>query len=184
MAEPVDLAAANARIERLLAELDAHADRGVRDRARELVRLLVGLYGAGLERILDLLHEGGTPAPIERLAVDPLVGALLLVHDLHPLDVEARVTQAIERLRSFVATRGGKLTLVGLEGTIVRVRLDAASQACASTRGDLARYIERAVMEAAPEIQRVDLEGDLEPASTPLIQIMHPGPADAPAAGR
>ena len=30
-----------------------------RERAEELVRLVVDLYGAGLERMLDIVHEAG-----------------------------------------------------------------------------------------------------------------------------
>ena len=53
-----DWRAAGERIEALL---DASAAGGVvaRERAEELVRLVADLYGAGLERMLELLHERG-----------------------------------------------------------------------------------------------------------------------------
>src|ERR1700733_4995688 len=52
------------------------------ERAQQLVREGVGLYGAGLDRIVAL----GDPGLAERLATDDLVASLLLVHGLHPHD--------------------------------------------------------------------------------------------------
>jgi hypothetical protein len=51
-----DWQAAGARIDTLIA---ASASGGVvaRERAEELVRLVADLYGAGLERLLELVHE-------------------------------------------------------------------------------------------------------------------------------
>ena len=47
--------------ERINALIDASASGGViaRERAEELVRLVADLYGAGLERLLTILHELG-----------------------------------------------------------------------------------------------------------------------------
>ena len=60
--------------------------------AEELVGLLVGLYGDGLGRIVAVLGEQGEAgeAMLAKLADDPLVESLLLLHGLHPLDVDAR----------------------------------------------------------------------------------------------
>ena len=57
MTEPTgDLRATGERIEALL---DASAAHGVvaRERAEELVRLVTDLYGAGLERVLEIVHS-------------------------------------------------------------------------------------------------------------------------------
>src|ERR1700741_4878823 len=62
------------------------------ERAQQLVREGVGLYGAGLERIIQLAElSGQDPGLLERLAADDLVASLLLVHGLHPYDVQRRV---------------------------------------------------------------------------------------------
>jgi len=53
-----DLRATGERIEALL-EAASTGGRVARERAEELVRLVVDLYGAGLERLLEIVHEAG-----------------------------------------------------------------------------------------------------------------------------
>ena len=81
----VDPAAVGDRIEQLL-EASAAAGPVAAARAEELVRLLVDLYGAVLERLLTLADEAGAldDTLLQALAADELVSALLLVHGLHP----------------------------------------------------------------------------------------------------
>src|SRR5262249_5956444 len=82
-----DAAANSQRIERLLDEVRATCGPSTWQRVEELIRALVGLYGAGLERLLLLAAETGALAgPLrERLCKDELVSSLLLLHRLHPL---------------------------------------------------------------------------------------------------
>ena len=72
--------------ERIDVLLDSSGSHGpvARERAEELVRLVTDLYGAGLERLLELLHESGhlDDELLDRLARDDLVASLLLVHGL------------------------------------------------------------------------------------------------------
>ncbi|GAA2629865.1 hypothetical protein [Paractinoplanes durhamensis] len=62
-----------------------------------VVREVANLYGAGLERLLELLHERGalTDEVLDAMAADDLVGGLLLVHGLHPWDAATRITRAL-----------------------------------------------------------------------------------------
>ena len=55
--------------------------------------LVTNLYGAGLERMLDVLADAGRldRVALDALAADELVSGLLLVHGLHPHDVDTRV---------------------------------------------------------------------------------------------
>jgi len=63
----------------------AAASPAVQARTEELVRLLMQLYGGGLERILSIVDEAGAADPIfSRLVADDLVATLLTLHDLHP----------------------------------------------------------------------------------------------------
>ena len=182
MAEP-DAAAAGARVERLLDELAACAEPAVVERVRELVQRLVELYGAGLARVLAIARQDapdGRGELVDRLGRDPLVGRLLLIHDLHPLPVDARVTQAVERVRAMAALRGVTIAPIALTGEAVRVRLTAVSQACAGATGEVEQVLRRALADLAPEVARVELERD-EPAPA-LLQIAR-GPSAPPAAG-
>src|ERR1017187_4782930 len=75
---------------------DRAGTRGAAPAAEELVRLLLGLYGDGLGHIMAALHESGdaVAAVLDKRLADPLVESLLVLHDLHPLDVDARIQLA------------------------------------------------------------------------------------------
>ncbi len=79
---------ASERIEVLLDELAQGAPPAVMGRVEELLQCVLGLYGAGLERVLE--HASARTA-VRRLADDEVVGNLLVLHDLHPDDVDTRV---------------------------------------------------------------------------------------------
>src|SRR6516225_930220 len=97
------VAQAGERIEELLAALRARGG-GAADTAEELVRLLVGMYGDGLAAIMGALAEEGEAgrAIVDRLTAEPLVGGLLLLNGLHPLDVDERFQRALDRVRPYL----------------------------------------------------------------------------------
>ncbi len=156
-----ELRAAGDRIEILMGELAA-ASPAVRGKAEELVRLLMQLYGAGLERILtivDNIDDAGQAAagPIfARLAADDLVASLLVVHDLHPLDLETRVARALDHVRPDLGLHGDEVELLGVEDGVVRLRLEGKASTAPAKRA-----IEKAIQEAAPDIARIEVEGAL-----------------------
>ena len=155
-----ELRAAGDRIETLMGELAA-AGPAVRGRAEELVRLLMRLYGAGLERILTAVDDAGQAAgPIfARLAADDLVASLLVLHDLHPLDLETRVGRALDHVRPYLGSHGGDVKLLGVEEGVVRLRLEGSCHGCPSSTVTMKLAIEKAIEEAAPEIVRIAVEG-------------------------
>ncbi len=159
--------------------LEASAAGGVvaRERAEELVRLVADLYGAGLERVLTILHEAGRlDDPIlDALAADQLVASLLLVHDLHPYDVTTRVEQALESVRPYLGSHGGDVELleVSAEG-VVRLRLLGSCDGCASSSVTLKLAVEGAIEAAAPEILEIEVETPTESAEVsagPVISV-------------
>ncbi len=158
--EPVDsLEATGERINTLL---EASAAGGVvaRERAEELVRLVADLYGAGLERTLTILHEGGRldDEMLAALAADDLVSSLLLVHGLHPYDVGTRVEQALERVRPYLGSHGGDVELIEVtDDDVVRLRLLGSCDGCASSSVTLKLAVEGAIEAAAPEIVQIDV---------------------------
>jgi Fe-S cluster biogenesis protein NfuA len=184
MAEVRNLREVGSRIERLLVELGADADPSVRDRAEELVRLLVDFYGAALARVVDLAEQ----PLLERLADDELVASLLIVHDLHPLPTLARVEAALERVRPYLGSHAGGVQLRGIdEQGVVHLALEGTCNGCQSSTLTVKLSIERAIEEAAPEVTGVDVEGiaaEPQPAGR-LLQIQPyrheaPGPCPVP----
>lgn len=155
-----DPAAAGERIEVLL-EASAAAGPVARERAEELVRTVVELYGAGLERVMELAYESGalTDELLESLAADELVSSLLLVHGLHPYGVSERVERALEAVRPYLGSHGGDVQLLEVtdEG-VVRLQLLGSCDGCASSSVTLELAVEDAIHAAAPEILRIDVE--------------------------
>lgn len=163
--------AAGDRIQTLL---DACAASGsaAHERAQQLVREVVGLYGAGLERIMRCLSETGGPALAERLATDDLVASLLLVHGLHPHGVHRRVSDALDRVRPYLGSHGGDVDLLEItdepEGACVLLAFKGSCKSCPSSAVTLELAVEDAVRAAAPEVSSIQVV-PAEPNDTSVI---------------
>jgi Fe-S cluster biogenesis protein NfuA len=140
-------------------------------RALAAVQAVIELYGEGLRRIVAAV---GVPP---ELTGDELVSHLLLVHDLHPVDVQTRVAQALEDVRPYLGSHGGDVELLTVEDGVARLRLNGTCDGCPSSAVTLQHSIETAILRAAPELERVEADG-AEEAGPPLLQISRaaPGP--------
>jgi Fe-S cluster biogenesis protein NfuA/nitrite reductase/ring-hydroxylating ferredoxin subunit len=150
------------RVQELQARLDSAGDPATREVAEELVSAVVQLYGAGLERIVGSLIEAGEEG--ERrlalaLAEDPLVVALLLIHDLHPVPLEDRVLGALEHVRPYMESHGGNVELLSLQDGVARISLRGSCSDCAASAVTLELAIKQALEEAAPDLEELQVEG-------------------------
>ncbi len=162
-----DLRATGERIEALLDASSAHGAMA-RERSEELVRLVADLYGAGLERMLDVLYDSGhlDAEALDALAADELVASLLLVHGLHPHDIETRVGRALEEVRPYLGSHGGDVELLGISAAgVVRLRLLGSCDGCASSAVTLKLAVEGAVAAAAPEVTGIEVDAASEHGS-------------------
>lgn len=146
-------------IESLVGKLEAIGDEEARATSMALVRALTEFYGGGIERILELTAERAGVETIEHLAADPLVGSLLLLHGLHPVDLQTRVQKALERVRPYLGSHGGDVELAGIDGSIVRLRMIGTCKGCPSSTRTMKLAIEDAVFECAPEVTEIVAEG-------------------------
>jgi Fe-S cluster biogenesis protein NfuA/nitrite reductase/ring-hydroxylating ferredoxin subunit len=163
------------RIERLLEDLRSHADPPTVVAAEELVRSVVDLYGAGLERVVAVLDGTGE---LDRLVADPLVESLLLLHGLHPLGVDERIERALDQVRPYLGSHAGGVEYVGVdEDGVAHLRLHGSCDGCASSNRTVELAISGAVEAAAPEVTAIDVAGVTAPDRLPLLQI-GPRPPD------
>jgi Fe-S cluster biogenesis protein NfuA len=146
----VDVSQVDAR----LAALEALPDSDARDLAVDVIQGLMELYGAGLARIVEL-----APEVVDPLCDDELVGHLLLLHDLHPVDPIHRVETALDGIRPYLATHGGNVELLSVSEGVAHLRLAGTCHGCPSSLATLKDAIEAAIFKAAPDITRVDAEG-------------------------
>jgi Fe-S cluster biogenesis protein NfuA len=172
------------RIEELVARIEGAADPSLRDDALALVQLLLDLHRQGLARIIEIAGHGDAPRPngaasngraangaasngadglIDRLAADERVAPLLMLHDLHPVDLPTRVEQALEKVRPLLRSHGGDVELVDLSDGVVKLKLDGSCHGCPSSSITLRNAIEEAIFEFAPDIERLEVAGVVEP---------------------
>ncbi len=165
------------RVEELLSALRSGGDQASpadpAAMAEELVRLLVGLYGEGLEHIVAALADHGEAGAsvLADLTEDPLVESLLLLHDLHPLGVDERVQHALDRVRPYLGSHAGGVQYLGVFDGIARLRLEGSCDGCPSSTVTVKLAIEGAVLEAAPEVVEVVVEGMTTVPEPALLQI-------------
>jgi Fe-S cluster biogenesis protein NfuA len=149
------------RIGDLVAALENIADPESRAGAKTLVQLLLDLHSVGLERVMEIVAASGDAGQriIDEMGRDPLVSSLLVLYGLHPLDVESRVMQAVEKIQPRVRKGGGELELLGFDGGVVHVRVQITGHACGSTAKTLKSMVEEALYEAAPDMNTFVIEG-------------------------
>jgi len=146
------------RIEETIGGLDDLVEPEARARIQELVSLLLDVHGEGLKRLMGRLSAEGPGVPDE-VARDEVVHCLLLLHGLHPQDLETRVRLALDRVRPQLASHGGNVELVSLdERGVLRLRLEGSCHGCPASAATLRTTIEDAINSAAPEVEEIVLD--------------------------
>ena len=111
------------------------------------------------------------------LADDEVVGNLLVLHDLHPDDVDTRVQAALERVRPYLGSHAGGVSLSGVdEQGVVHLQLEGSCDGCPSSALTVQSAIEDAILLAAPDVVAVEAEGMVEPLGPALLQIQPSAP--------
>jgi Fe-S cluster biogenesis protein NfuA/nitrite reductase/ring-hydroxylating ferredoxin subunit len=179
------------RIESLVTELDALRDPAARATATEALQAVLELHGAALDRMLELITEAGEQgsALLASFAGDDLVGNVLMLHGLHPVDIATRVAGALDSVRPYLASHGGNVELLAVDDGVVRLRLEGSCKGCPSSAATLKTAIEEAIMAAAPDVLEITAEGvtptEPRPVSglLPLPMMGAAAPTPPPAVG-
>jgi hypothetical protein len=152
------------KIEELVHQAESFPDPKARSVTIDLLTSVLAFHAAGIERIMDIIFESGTPgeALVDRIATDDLTSSILLLHGLHPDDLETRINRAVEKLQGVFFSLGAKLSLIVVEPDTVRLHFES-QRAWSGT--PVKSSIEKAIFQAAPEITTVILDGLKE---TPL----------------
>jgi Fe-S cluster biogenesis protein NfuA len=158
MAESGDLNEQMARVQQLLAKIDA-LPVGARSLAQDCLQSLLGFYGEGLEHILRILQTSGAQKSIDALLEDKLVRALLLIHSLHPQPVEARLQQALAGIRPYLESHGGNVELDGIENGVAKLRFLGACRDCPASAETVRSIIRNAIEEACPDLAGFEIQG-------------------------
>ena len=144
-----------AELEALVETLEREGD----ERALLLLQLVDAIHRPALERIA----AGDTE--------DPIAQALLQMYDIAPADDEILVEEALDEVRPYIDSHGGKVELLGVEDGIVNLRMSGACAGCAASAMTLQRGIEGALRAHYPGFREVVAEESAEQAGPQLLQI-------------
>jgi Fe-S cluster biogenesis protein NfuA len=132
-----------------------------RARARTLVETILDFHGAALAQLLELLRQEGDAgrALIEKASRDGLVRNLLLLHGLHPADLETRTQEALARLQPFLRSQGAEVELIAVADEAVRLCLHQSGSGYPASLETLRSAIEEAIGAAAPDVHLIEFVG-------------------------
>jgi Fe-S cluster biogenesis protein NfuA len=164
-------------IESLVREIEKLPDANARTACTALVQSIMQFHAAAIERMLDIVHDSGHQGQsiIDDLGGDELAGNLLLLHGLHPLDLQTRVLRALDKARPYLQSHGGNVELVTIDQAgAVTVRLQGSCHSCPSSSATLQSTVEQAIYAAAPDATAILVEGaeaQAETTSAGFVQI-------------
>lgn len=151
------------RIEVLVRRLEQIDNRESREIAEQLMQAVLDLHGAGLEKMMELAFESGAggEAIIRRFAGDSLVSSLLVLHGIHPDDLETRVRQVL-------AKAPGHVELVSVLDGVLRVRVPVGG--CGSGDPD-EESLKGMLREAVPDITEIIVQHSAVNSFVPLLSL-------------
>jgi hypothetical protein len=139
------------RVEELIAAITEHGNAVVRASAVEMVRVLLDVHRAGLEEIVARITEQGEAGQVilNALIRSTLVSRLLILHGLHPIDLETRVRQALNDARPLLHARVADVELESISHDVIRIRLRGGS-------ADVQALLEHAILAEAPDVLHIE----------------------------
>ncbi len=150
------------RIQDLIDRIEALPDADARELMQECLRGVLALHGTGLERVLQLVSVNtqlhGT------LVNDGIVRGLLLIHGLHPVPLEARMQQALDKVLPYIQSHGGNVELVSLDDGVAKLRLQGTCKTCTASTITLELAVKGAIAEFCPDLLGMEVEGITDPS--------------------
>jgi hypothetical protein len=146
----------DARIARLLGEIDGLGDERVAASARALVGAVLEWHGRGLARAIEVAEARGAQgrAWVAELARDPHVGSLLALHGLHPMPIDARARAAVEDVAADLRALDASAEIVEAGEQAVRARVVAPPALVARTKA----IVDEAIRARLPDVEAVVVE--------------------------
>lgn len=157
-------------MERLLAEID-ELDEPLRGRVLALLDGVDALHRHALERLGARL--GADQVELLRMG-DPAVAWLFDAYAVG-IDERAAAEAALESVRPYIHSHGGRLELLGAHAGVVRVRLAGSCSGCTASAVTLRNGVEEALREGFPGFAGMEVEEEdalpHPPPGPTLLQI-------------
>lgn len=169
-----DLESLLQRLEELLGGLEEPVDPS-RESVFELLDGIDTLHRFALGRLAD----GIGPEIVERLRTgDPAVAWLLDAYGIG-IDERAAAERALEQVRPYISSHGGRVELLDVSNGVVRLRMSGACAGCSASAVTLAEGIEQAMREHLPGFARIEAAEDAaapHPPPGPVLVQIQPRP--------
>ena len=142
-------------------ELDRTLEEAFERAAAELETLVGTLERDGDDRALmllelvDAIHRPALELILAGEAEHPIAQAVLAMYDLVEVDELEQVEQALDDLRPYIESHGGRLELLSVENGVVHVRMSGSCDGCAASAITLRRGIEKRLRERWPPFVEV-----------------------------
>jgi Fe-S cluster biogenesis protein NfuA/nitrite reductase/ring-hydroxylating ferredoxin subunit len=155
-------------IQELVERINALPDFGARELVQDCLQSVLALHGNGLARIMQLVKNAGLAGReiSDALAQDKLVRGLLLIHGLHPVSLENRLKEALEKVRPYMKSHGGNVELLELENDYAKLRLSGNCKDCPSSAVTMELAVRQAIEEACPDLVGFEMEGVVEQSAS------------------
>jgi hypothetical protein len=147
------------RIADLVQRLDSAQDAGLKAQAKELMESVMDLHGEAMERVLAAIRDSGDSARriLAALSVDPVVSSVLLLYGLHPLDFDARVRAAAEKITDRLRSQGARVEGIAVDEGAIRILVRGVDHAF--TARSVKSLIEEEIYAAAPDAASLVIDG-------------------------
>ena len=150
----------NERMERVgkhVANLASAADNPVSLAAADLLRTLNELHSEALQRMLSLINSGGESyrSLREQFLHDDLIRSMLFYYDLHPIDLQTRVVEAVGNLLPLIESYGGFVSISNISNEQVTLRLEVSNSSVPSPAAMLKDLLEHAIVVTAPDVSEI-----------------------------
>jgi Fe-S cluster biogenesis protein NfuA len=142
------------KIDGLVAQIRNSPDAEIKKAALDLIQTIMEFHAAGIDRMMEIASDAGEVGwqIIDGFSRDEIISNLLLLHGLHPVDIETRVRGALDQVRPYLKSHGGNVDLVEVADGVVTLRLIGSCDGCPSSSLTLKTAIEKAIQDAAPDV--------------------------------
>ena len=159
-----------AEVDRLIAALEAHPDRTVREQVRALLEGIDAVHRTALTKLVDAIRGMAGEALINKLIADPAIRLLLMSYDLLAVNRHVQAEEALDAARGHLHAHGVDIELREVVGGVVYARLHGLEKggiAPEAVRHDL----EEALKAGLPGFQELELRDRNEAPEKTIIQL-------------
>ena len=133
-------------VDNLIAELEAHPDREVGERVRNLLQGIDAVHRTGLGKLMAAIRGMAGDAFVNRLTADPAIRLLLMSYDLIAVDRRLLAEEAVDTVRGHLHSHGIDIEVLEVVGGVVYAHLHGVSEVHPAFAGAL-RDVESALKE-------------------------------------